>query len=80
MLIHNEDSTLTVCAQSELSADLRMVNGRKRQDDFLSGRGNWVPITVVVNVFVFFLLGQPGSGILCHVAEVGFLQRAQHFI
>lgn len=56
---------------------LRVVNWGKRQDDFLGGGGDGVPVTVVVDVVLLLLLDQPGCRILCHVAEVGFLQRAQ---
>lgn len=58
---------------------LWVVNRRKWHDDFLGCRGNWIPITVIINVFLLFFLCQPGGGILCHVAEVSFLQRLNHF-
>lgn len=70
----------SVCAQLVWQLYLRVVNGGKRQDDFFGGGGNWVTVTVIINILVLFLLGQPSCGILCHVAKVGFLQRAQHFM
>lgn len=81
MLIHSSDNTLKLSVLNQYcQLYLRVVNGRKWQDDFLGGRRDWVAVTVIVNVFLLFLLGQPGCGILCHVAEVGFLQRTQHFM
>lgn len=81
MLIHSWDNNLKLSVLSQYcQLYLTVVNGRKRQDNFLGGRGDWVAVTVIVNVVILFLLCQPGCGILCHVAEVGFLQRAQHLM
>lgn len=59
---------------------LRVVDGGKRQNDFLGSGSDRVPVAVIVNVLILLLEAQPGSGILCHVAEVGFLQRAQRLM
>lgn len=72
---------MTSCLLAQIGAVcscyLRVVHRGQGHDDLLSGGGNGIPITVVVYVLILILCGQPSCGILCHVAEVGFLHRAQ---
>ena len=54
-----------------------MVYGRERQDDLLRGRRDGVAIAVVVDLVVLVLQTQARVGVLCHVAEISLLHRAQ---
>ena len=45
---------LSVLSQCE-KLHLRVVNRRKRHDYFLGGGGDWVPVAVIVNIFILFL-------------------------
>lgn len=57
-------------------ADLAVVNGRQRHDDLFGGGSDGVAVAVVLNVVLLLLLAQPRSGVLRHVAKVGFLSES----